>query len=1077
MNAQSIPVIVIASISIYVGLYHLLIYFRRKQHREDLTFALLCLATGGYDVFCAGLYNASSVAEGAQWQRLQFIALAFLTTFFVWFVLDYTEQKPGIMTYLFSAYYALAVIVQSVDHSHFTWLVDQPAIKTIILPFGQQITYYEATLGAFSAFQGIVGMAASTYILWISARFYWRGHRREAIPLLLALGCMYMAAINDTLVGQNVYHFVYAIEYGYLAMILLMAYSLSSTVVEAAMAKEALRESEARWQFALEGAGDGVWDWNAQTNQVYYSRQWKTMLGFEEQEIGNALAEWDTRMHPDDRDYVYEEIRKHLEGKIPVYTSEHRVQCKDGTYKWILDRGQVVEWTEDGKPLRVIGTHSDITRRKQTEEALRESEEKYRSIVENALVGIFMVDDAYRFAYVNDELCRILQYSSEELVGMDFRNVLSDESRTFVVDYYIRRRRGEQLPSRYELTVLRQDGQVRYAEMSATVVRDAAGRVRTMGQLVDITERKQAEAALARRALELRKLYEASLDINAQLDMTTLLHEVVEHGAALIGALQGSLYLLRPDQTLELVALHNLPVDYLGVRLKLGEGLAGRAVQEGKLMMVEDYREWEGRSPTFEKLGARRVLSVPLKARNRVIGTLNVTDTEQPGIFSEDEIQLLSLFADQAAVTIENTQLYEEAQHRAEYLATTNEISRAISTLQDPDSVLEVIYHQIQRTVPADAFYIALYNAEHNQMSFPIVYDMGVRYHEPDLSLGPDTKLAYVLRTGQPIILHRSAEELQVPMQAMQAGLGDKSRKSASILIVPLWQKERVMGVLSVQSYTMNAYNNRHAEILTGVGVQAMIAIENARLFTAAQQELEERKRIQAEMETKNAELERFTYTVSHDLKSPLITIGGFVGFLEKDALSDNTERVKTDVARINDALARMQTLLDELLELSRIGRVMNPPEEVSFEAIASEAAEAVHGRIEARGIQVEIAPDLPEVYGDRARLVEVVQNLLDNACKFTGEQPKPRVEIGVQQTETGPVFYVHDNGIGIEAQYQDQVFNLFNKLDSQSEGTGVGLALVKRIIETHGGKIWIESEGKGCGTTFYFTLDMEIPA
>lgn len=170
MNAQSIPVVVIASISFYVGLYHLLIYFRRKQHREDLAFALLCLATGCYDVLCVGLYNAGSVAEGVQWQRLQFIALAFLTTFFLWFVLDYTDQKPGIVTYLFSAYYALAAIVQSIDRSHFTWLVDPPAIKTVTLAFGHQIIYYEATLGAFTAFQGVVGMVASTYILWISAR-------------------------------------------------------------------------------------------------------------------------------------------------------------------------------------------------------------------------------------------------------------------------------------------------------------------------------------------------------------------------------------------------------------------------------------------------------------------------------------------------------------------------------------------------------------------------------------------------------------------------------------------------------------------------------------------------------------------------------------------------------------------------------------------------------------------------------------------------------------------------------------------------------------------------------------------
>ncbi len=117
-----------------------------------------------------------------------------------------------------------------------------------------------------------------------------------------------------------------------------------------------MRESERRWQFALEGAGDGVWDWNAQTNNVFFSRQWKAMLGYGDDEIGDSLDEWDKRVHPDDRDRCYEDLEKHFRGETSEYRNEHRLLCKDGTYKWILDRGKVVERTEDEKPLRVIGT-------------------------------------------------------------------------------------------------------------------------------------------------------------------------------------------------------------------------------------------------------------------------------------------------------------------------------------------------------------------------------------------------------------------------------------------------------------------------------------------------------------------------------------------------------------------------------------------------------------------------------------------------------------------------------------------------------------------------------------------------
>ena len=138
-------------------------------------------------------------------------------------------------------------------------------------------------------------------------------------------------------------------------------------------AEDALHESEQRWQFALEGAGEGVWDWDAQTNQVYFSRQWKAMLGFAEGEVGNTLDEWDKRVHPDDRQDVYKKINAHFSRKTPVYQSEHRVRCKDGGYKWILDRGKVIKWMDDGRPLRVIGTHTDITERKCVEEELRQA--------------------------------------------------------------------------------------------------------------------------------------------------------------------------------------------------------------------------------------------------------------------------------------------------------------------------------------------------------------------------------------------------------------------------------------------------------------------------------------------------------------------------------------------------------------------------------------------------------------------------------------------------------------------------------------------------------------------------------
>ncbi|MFZ6027146.1 MAG: PAS domain S-box protein [Chloroflexota bacterium] len=234
-----------------------------------------------------------------------------------------------------------------------------------------------------------------------------------------------------------------------------------------------------------------------------------------------------------------------------------------------------------------------------------------------------------------------------------------------------------------------------------------------------------------------------------------------------------------------------------------------------------------------------------------------------------------------------------------------------------------------------------------------------------------------------------------------------------------------------------------------------------------------EREKLIEELEAKNAELERFTYTVSHDLKAPLITIQGFLGYLEKDAIQGNMERLHSDMLRITEATVRMQQLLNDLLELSRIGRMANPPEHVPFDLIVKDALALVQGRLARAHVETRVREPLPRVYGDAARLVEVVQNLIDNAAKFMEEQHSPFIEVGWQgMDEHGyHTFYVRDNGIGIPVQYHERVFGLFNKLDPKSEGTGVGLALVKRIIEVHGGKIWIESDGLKTGSTFYFTL------
>jgi signal transduction histidine kinase len=232
-----------------------------------------------------------------------------------------------------------------------------------------------------------------------------------------------------------------------------------------------------------------------------------------------------------------------------------------------------------------------------------------------------------------------------------------------------------------------------------------------------------------------------------------------------------------------------------------------------------------------------------------------------------------------------------------------------------------------------------------------------------------------------------------------------------------------------------------------------------------------ERQELMARLEAINSEIERFTYLAFHDLRAPLITIKGFAGALKQDLEASRYDQVQKDVQRIAGAADKMDEILSDLLEFARIGRVRRPSEEIESEHLAREALQKLDGLIRAKKIAVKLSPALPRLYGDRVRLREVFENLIENAAQYTSEQEHPSIEIGARWQEDQQIIYVKDNGQGVDPRYHNRIFELFEKLDPNTQGPGIGLALTKRIIEVHGGKIWVESGGEGQGSTFCFTL------
>ncbi len=302
-------------------------------------------------------------------------------------------------------------------------------------------------------------------------------------------------------------------------------------------------------------------------------------------------------------------------------------------------------------------------------------------------------------------------------------------------------------------------------------------------------------------------------------------------------------------------------------------------------------------------------------------------------------------------------------------------------------------------------------------------------------------------------------------------------RALAIRVLPPIWDTWwfRALAVVLVGSLVWSGFLLRTARIRArNRKLQAEIR-ERRRVEEQREQLISELNDKNELLEAQKAELERFTYTVSHDLKTPLVTIQGFLGLLERDMEAGETEAVHHDVATIGAAAAKMHQLLEDLLDLSRVGRVVSPPEPVALTELAQEAVGLAAAAVCQGGIEVAIQDSMPEVCGDRVRLREVLQNLVANAAKFMGQQASPRIEIGARANGSEIVCHVRDNGVGIEPRYHEKVFALFERLDPTVEGTGVGLTLVKRIIEVHGGRIWIESTTQKVGTTFFFTLPQSV--
>jgi len=484
-----------------------------------------------------------------------------------------------------------------------------------------------------------------------------------------------------------------------------------SDITERKRAEEALRASEQRLALAVDGSNGGQWHYELNPNDplhaiddAYFSPRLKSFIGYEDSEFPNSLAAWESRIVPEDLAVLLEKSQAHRASRTDSYEIEYRIRHKDDSIRWIHSRGRV-QRDERGRPIRFTGIDWDITERKRADNLIRtqrdlglalsatpDLDEGLHLCIEAALHvsemdcgGVYLVDDAsgaldlaFHKGLPPDFVRSASHYDADSAsVGlvMAGKPTYTEHLKLGVPLDEARQREGLRataiIPMHHEGRVI---GCLNIASHTADEVpvfsRDALETI--AAQISSAVARLGAEDALRRRAEELATLQATVLDITAPHDLPTLLQTIVERATRLLDTPIGGLYLCDPDQQeVRCVVSYNTPHDYAGTVLKYGEGAAGTVAQTGEPLIIDDYRTWSGRAAIYEEEHPfTAVLSAPMIWQGQVTGVINVLHDVETRRFTQADLELLTLFANHAAIAVENARLYEKALQDAKTKST-----------------------------------------------------------------------------------------------------------------------------------------------------------------------------------------------------------------------------------------------------------------------------------------------------------------------------------------------------------------------------------------------------------------------
>lgn len=622
----------------------------------------------------------------------------------------------------------------------------------------------------------------------------------------------------------------------------------------------------------------------------------------------------------------------------------------------------------------------------------------------------------------------------------------------------------------------------REAEARAAVERGAADyllvRQESLDRLTRAMGRMLEQARNRRMVIRQTSLLKALLNVTQQIaatpELAPILAAVVREAHLHLRYEFVAAYLKEDDGRLALCAVAGLDGRVLGpaaYRIPPGYGTAGRAVLTNRAAVVEQFagRGQTGLRPSLGLGAVMSELSVPIRDGNHAIGALTIA-AQRPGQFGLEDERTLSLLAEPLTASLRGIHAFQREAERAKREALLSRVASTVNGSLDLQQVLGQAVAEVGEVLKADLCALSqvdlgagLLLTEHEYVNASLGERRSLKKPQP---LGHSLKpLAHWLQTGTVV----TATEGQVD-PVLQEWWNDTSGRFGlrSVAWVPIRTQleDRYYVLMLMQVTHGRRWTEDEQTLLRGIAGQLALALRNAQLFETTQHSA-------AQLRAKNAELEAFVYTVSHDLQAPVVSMRGFASLLQTRHREQFDERGALYIDRIAANAEYLSRLLNDLLELSRVGRLEEPDEVLGAGDVVRAVLEDLQASFKERGIAVVTPASWPQVRFSRVRLRQVFSNLVSNAIKFLGTQAQPKIEIGWRAMVGEPAlveFWVRDNGIGIHPDYHQRVFRPFQRLKVvEVDGTGVGLSIVRRIVEGRGGAVRVES-APGHGATFSFT-------